>query len=47
MAFSGALTGVFQTALYRYAVDGASHGTFTADEMAMAFRPRKQQGWNS
>ncbi len=47
IAFSGALTGIFQTALYRYAVDGASHGTFTADQMAMAFRPKKQPGWNS
>lgn len=47
IAFSGALTGIFQTALYRYAVDGASHGTFTADQMSMAFRPKKETGWNS
>ena len=44
IALTGALTGVFQTALYRFATDGASHGTFTADEMAMAFRPRRQRG---
>ena len=44
VAFSGALGGVFQTALYRYATDGEAHGAFTADEMAMAFRPKKQRG---
>lgn len=44
VAFTGALTGVFTTALYRFATDGETHGAFTADEMAMALRPKKQSG---
>jgi hypothetical protein len=38
--FSAALSGVFRTALYRYAVLGEEAGAFTHEQIAGAFRPR-------
>ncbi len=43
VALSGALSGVFQTALYRYAVDGHSPSSFNDGDLAEAFRPRKRR----
>jgi hypothetical protein len=43
IALSGALSGVFQTALYRYATEGPGEhalGGFTDADLAMAFRKR-------
>jgi hypothetical protein len=45
VALSGALSGVFQTALYRYAVDGESPSGFYDGDLAEAFRPRKRRGY--
>lgn len=39
-AFSAALSGVFRTALYRYAVLGEEYGGFTHEQIAGAFRPK-------
>jgi len=39
--FSAALSGVFRTALYRYAVHGESSDGFSEDQIAHAFRPKK------
>ncbi len=38
--FSAALTGVFQTALYRYAVHGEASPGFDAEQIQGAFRPK-------
>ena len=43
VCFSAALSGVFQLALYRYAVDGRVPG-FDEDLMRNAFRPRGDRG---
>jgi hypothetical protein len=43
VALSGALSGVFQTALYRYAVDGQSPQSFADGDLADAFRPKKRR----
>jgi hypothetical protein len=43
LCFSAALSGVFQLALYRYAVDGRVPG-FDEDLMRNAFRPRGNRG---
>ena len=43
IAFTGALGGVFSTALYRFAVDGQSPYGFSSDDMATAFRPRRRR----
>jgi hypothetical protein len=42
-ALSGALSGVFSTALYRYAVDGHSPDSFYDGDLAEAFRPRRRR----
>ncbi len=47
VAFSGALGGVFSTALYRFAVDGEAPRGFYEGDLAEAFRPRKKRGWPS
>jgi hypothetical protein len=39
--FSAALSGVFRTALYRYAMLGEEFGGFTHEQIADAFRPKK------
>lgn len=39
--FSAALSGVFRTALYRYAMLGESSSGFSEDQIAGAFRPKK------
>jgi len=46
VAFTGALGGVFQTALYRYATGGdetLAASAFTHDDMALAFRQRRRR----
>ncbi len=45
IAFTGALGAVFQTALYRFAVSGdaSSLGSFSNDDLAMAFRARHRR----
>jgi Family of unknown function (DUF6159) len=43
VALSGALSGVFSTALYHYAVDGHSPSTFYDGDLAEAFRPRRRR----
>jgi hypothetical protein len=40
--FSAALSGVFQTALYRFAVLGEEPAGFTHEQIAGAFVPRKR-----
>ena len=40
--FSAALSGVFRTALYRYAMLGEEFGGFTHEQIAGAFRPKKR-----
>jgi hypothetical protein len=43
VAFSGALSGIFQTALYRYATGGEAAlagSAFSGEDMQSAFRPR-------
>lgn len=42
--FTSALTGVYRTALYRYAVAGQVSDGFTADQIQNAFRPRRGMG---
>lgn len=42
--FSAALSGVFRTALYRYATLGESAAGFSDEQIAGAFRPKKQRG---
>jgi hypothetical protein len=42
MSVSGALTGVFNAALYRYATTGEAGGGFTHADLAGAFKPRKK-----
>jgi uncharacterized membrane protein HdeD (DUF308 family) len=37
---SGALNAVVTTALYRYAMDGAVLGAFTAEDLEGAYRPK-------
>lgn len=39
--FSAALSGVFRTALYRYAMLGEEFGGFTHEQIAGAFKPKK------
>lgn len=41
VAVSQALGGVFQTALYQYAVNGSTGGLFAQAELEAAFRPRR------
>ena len=36
-----ALSGIFQTALYRYAADGGVGGPFADGDLAAAFGPRR------
>lgn len=43
---SGALTGVFQTALYRSAVAGESVGPFSTDDLGGAYRRRRRRWFN-
>lgn len=43
-AFTGALNGVFRTALYRFAVLGEEPMGFTHDQIAGAFHPRGRSG---
>ncbi len=40
-AIGAALSGIFSTALYRYATEGAVSGDFTEDDFQGAFRPKK------
>ena len=40
--FSAALSGVFRTALYRYATKGEDSPGFTHDQIANAFRPKRR-----
>lgn len=42
-SFTGALGGIFRTALYRYAVKGEESPGFTREQLAGAFRPRSRQ----
>ncbi|MCW2547762.1 MAG: hypothetical protein JWN96_2222 [Mycobacterium sp.] len=46
VAFTGALSGVFSTALYRFAVDGEAPRGFYEGDLAEAFRPRKRRRWS-
>ena len=39
--FSAALSGVFRTALYRYAMLGEEFGGFTHEQISGAFKPKK------
>jgi hypothetical protein len=41
--FGAALGGIFRTALYRYAVLGEEPAGFTQDQIAGAFRPKKNR----
>jgi Family of unknown function (DUF6159) len=41
MAVGSALSGIFNAALYQYAVAGDAIGPFTADDLGGAFRPRR------
>ena len=41
MAGGAALSGVFNAALYRYATTGQALGTFTDQDLAASFRPRR------
>ncbi|HYP55065.1 MAG TPA: DUF6159 family protein [Solirubrobacterales bacterium] len=41
MLISSALSGIFGVALYRYALDGETVGTFTAEELESAVKPRR------
>jgi hypothetical protein len=43
VAFSGAVGGVFLTALYRFAIDGNAPNGFYEGDLAQAFRPRKRR----
>lgn len=43
IVLSGALTGIFQTALYRYAADGVPPGGFDAALLAGAMRQRRRR----
>jgi hypothetical protein len=43
IAVTGALSGVFATALYRFAVDGAAPVGFYEGDLQQAFRPRKRR----
>ena len=40
---SGALGAVVTTALYRYAIDGAVLGAFTAEDLEAAYRPKNER----
>ena len=42
VAVGTAVSGVFQAALYRYAITGASGGAFDASDLQGSFRPRKR-----
>jgi hypothetical protein len=39
-----AMSGIYRTALYRFAVDGRAPGAFASIDMAAAFGPRKDRG---
>jgi hypothetical protein len=41
-----AMSGIYRTALYRFAVDGRAPGAFAGIDMAAAFGPRKGRGAN-
>lgn len=41
MLISSALSGIFGVALYRYALDGETVGSFTREELESAVRPRR------
>jgi Family of unknown function (DUF6159) len=43
-AVGGALTGVFNAALYRYATTGEAGGVFSADDLNGSFHPRRSRG---
>jgi uncharacterized protein DUF6159 len=48
IAVGGALSGIFNAALYRYATVGELSGPFRADDLNAAFRPRRSRGgWSS
>jgi hypothetical protein len=44
VALSGALTGVFNTALYRFATTGTAGGGFSEEDLAASFRRRRGRG---
>jgi len=44
LVVGGALSGVFNTALYRYATTGQVAGGFTESDLAGAFKPKKRKG---
>lgn len=44
IAVGGALSGIFNAALYRYATVGELSGPFQAGDLDTAFRPRKSRG---
>lgn len=44
MAVGNAMTGVFNAALYRYAVTGESNEFFAEEDLQGAFRPKKTRG---
>ena len=37
-----AMTGIFNAALYRYAIEGHAGGPFSADQLNNAFRPKRR-----
>lgn len=44
VAVGNALTGVFNAALYRYAITGESNDFFAEEDLQGAFRPKKKRG---
>ena len=43
---TGALSGVYTTALYRYAVDGTAPGPFTPESLEASFGQKQPHWWN-
>jgi hypothetical protein len=43
-ATSAALSGIFNAALYRYAVTGSAGGPFSVEDLHGSFRPRQPTG---
>ena len=46
MIATGALSGVYTTALYRYALDGTASGPFTPASLEASFGQKKAHWWN-
>lgn len=45
-AAGGAMSGIFNAALYRYATTGEARGAFSEDDLRGAFRPRRSGGFS-